>query len=507
MTLARFARLNESLEFLTPTQSISMIKKDWKNFSDPITLIKILSLDYPMNNLGNKKAIKWIASSMGLFDDDIKSSASIHLDLADGVYYCDDENKEYSNITLKQFLNLLSIDCSKMNSDSYQLFNEYFSQMNPLEKKWFVRYWVRTPRNGIQLGTVKKLISKVYDKKLSVINHYCKFNTLTEIVDCFVNDFPLSENLELGVFIPPMLAKSMKKKDWPKQHILEYKYDGARYQIHKTLDATIIFNRKGNIVNSQYPDIIRMIEGWEFNSFIIDTEIYPIDEQGSPAPFQQLGTRIHSKNHTEATLKCPVKLAVFDCLMLEGKTLINEPLSVRIDAMKDIPNQAVRTTGDFKAFYSQAIALGFEGIMIKNTKATYDTGKRSKHWVKYKPPQIDLDVVILGARYGDGKNGHVFSSFDIGVISESGFDKIGCLGGGFSDSELVMLTNKLRPLTTSYEKDTYVVLPRIVLTVTADLVSKNKDNSYALRFPRMKGIRDDKPVTEINTIDDVVILI
>lgn len=70
-----------------------------------------------------------------------------------------------------------------------------------------------------------------------------------------------------------------------------------------------------------------------------------------------------------------------------------------------------------------------------------------------------------------------------------------------------MLTNKLRPLTTSYEKDTYVVLPRIVLTVTADLVSKNKDNSYALRFPRMKGIRDDKPVTEINTIDDVVILI
>ena len=45
------------------------------------------------------------------------------------------------------------------------------------------------------------------------------------------------------------------------------------------------------------------------------------------------------------------------------------------------------------------------------------------------------------------------------------------------------------------------------LKAAADLVSKNKDNSYALRFPRMKGIRDDKPVTEINTIEDVVILI
>jgi len=175
--------------------------------------------------------------------------------------------------------------------------------------------------------------------------------------------------------------------------------------------------------------------------------------------------------------------------------------------MKEIPNQAVRTYTDYKAFYSQAIALGFEGIMIKNTNATYDTGKRSKHWVKYKPPQIDLDIVILGARYGDGKNGNVFSSFDMGVISESGFINVGSLGSGFTDNELIMMTNKLKPLTTSYVNGTYLLLPRVVITVTADLVSKNKDNTYGLRFPRMKKIRDDKPVTEINTIDDVAVLV
>ena len=69
------------------------------------------------------------------------------------------------------------------------------------------------------------------------------------------------------------------------------------------------------------------------------------------------------------------------------------------------------------------------------------------------------------------------------------------------------MTNKLKPLTNSYENGTYLLSPRIVLTVTADLVSKNKDNTYGLRFPRMKKIRDDKLVTEINTIDDVAVLV
>jgi DNA ligase-1 len=145
-------------------------------------------------------------------------------------------------------------------------------------------------------------------------------------------------------------------------------------------------------------------------------------------------------------------------------------------------------------------------MMIKNAKAAYDTGKRSKHWVKYKPPRIDLDVVIIGARYGDGRRGNVFGSYDIAVINDGLFEKIGSIGTGFSDWDLTNLTTRLRPLTLSFDKGTYEILPRIVLEVTADLVSRNKDGTYALRFPRMKSIRDDKPVSEINTIEDVVAL-
>ena len=68
---------------------------------------------------------------------------------------------------------------------------------------------------------------------------------------------------------------------------------------------------------------------------------------------------------------------------------------------------------DNDAFYNRAINDGYEGIMIKDLNAPYESGKRS--WVKYKPPRIELDVVVTGARYGEGKRATVFGSYDIAV--------------------------------------------------------------------------------------------
>ena len=86
---------------------------------------------------------------------------------------------------------------------------------------------------------------------------------------------------------------------------------------------------------------------------------------------------------------------------------------------------------------------------------------------------------------------------------DGNFINIGAIGTGFSDMDFLVLTNKLKPLVTEYEDETYKLLPRVVLEVTSDLVTKNENGTYGLRFPRLVSIRDDKPVSEINTIDDV----
>ena len=130
--------------------------------------------------------------------------------------------------------------------------------------------------------------------------------------------------------------------------------------------------------------------------------------------------------------------------------------------------------------------------------------KRSAFWAKYKPPRIDLDVVVLSARYGEGARASVFASFDIGVKSDDGFMSIGSVGTGLSEKEMLSITNKLRKMVEKYDGKTYHFTPKVVLEVTADLISRDAKGNIGLRFPRIVRIRDDKYISDINTVGDVV---
>jgi DNA ligase-1 len=500
--LVKFARMCEAIERQTPTESMNVLNNSWKSFKDKSILTKILALDLVPNNLRKKKLLKWVTSSYGVFEDEVKQFLEIYDDFGTAIYHFDGNSMD-SNISLKEFLTILELDGSQGRGEQYEKFNEAFTVMSSLEKKWCLRYMLRKPRNGFSEGggNLTKYVSKYYGRDAGKDSRY---HSLTEIVASYEGGFALETGPKLGVFISPMLAKAIPREKWPKENLVEYKYDGARYQIHKRGYDVVIFNRKGKVVTEKFPDIIEIINEWE-NDFIIDTEIYPVTNEGRPAPFKKMGTRIHSKDIQKAVENCPIEIVVFDCMKYGGVNLIDTPLRNRLEYIEKFPNQAVRENADsnWKGVYSFAISGGFEGIMVKDLNACYESGKRSVSWAKYKPPRIDFDVVITGARYGEGKRSNVFGSYDISVRDEGGFIQIGSIGTGFSDADLELLTDKCRKFIDSYDKDTFSILPRVVIEVTADLVTKNEKGDYGLRFPRMVRIRDDKPVNEINTIEEV----
>ena len=369
------------------------------------------------------------------------------------------------------------MDCSKIDSNTFSLIKEVFEEMDGNEIKWFIRYWLRKPRNGIHDGIMKKVFGES------------------------------KEHYQVGVPFSPQLAKPLKgiPETWPL--IMDYKYDGIRVQIHRQRNIILLFNRSCKDITNKFPDVVNTIKNWEEGNYILDGEIYPI-EKSKPAPFQKMGTRIHSNDVEQAIEKCPVKLIVFDYIYE------NTPLRERLKFMEEIvpeESRAIRYTNfpDYKSFekhknlfYAQSINDGFEGIMLKDANGLYESSKRT--WLKFKPSKIDLDVVITSARYGEGKLQSLFSSFDIAVKDEGSFVNIGSVGIGFSNEDLRLLTNKLKRTTIKFHNGTHEFLPRIVLSVSADLITKNKNDSWGLRFPRMIAIRDDKPVNEINTIDDVI---
>ena len=501
----RFARLNQAIEDLSPTASIVQVKRAWELFEDKEAIISLLTMEYPMNNLGTKRATKWITNAYGAFDDEIESYANMYGDLGEGVYFFD-ENGEDSDYSLRQVYNLLIADCSRIGSPTFDLFNDMFNEMSALEKKWFIRYWVRKPRHGFGKGNVTKALGKIYGKKLSEVKKHTICNTYLNLVKAYEAGEEPQLNLTVGNYVTPMLAKAVPQSKWPREKIVEYKYDGARYQIHRDGDTIIIYNRMGVIVTHQFPDIVDKVASWEISPFIIDTEIYPVNEDGSPAKFQLMNARFHSKVASEGVRKCPVALAIFDCLMYRGNGLINTPLKDRLEFIQLFPDQAVRLVNPDNSipFYSEAISKGYEGIMVKDLNANYESGKRSVSWAKYKPPRIELDVVITGARYGEGKRSHVMASYDMAVSDTyGGFISLGAIGTGFTDGDFLSLTRQLKPIVTHLDGNTHKFPPRIVLEVTSDLVTTNEKGEYGLRFPRMLRIRNDKPVSQINTIDDV----
>jgi len=310
--------------------------------------------------------------------------------------------------------------------------------------------------------------------------------------------------LSHGTFVAPMLAKDVPINKWPENKIVDYKYDGNRYQIHKEGDSVIIFNRKGKVVTPQFEDVVETVRQYEVDC-ILDGEIYPIKDDGSPAEHKLMGTRVHSKDHAEAREKVKVKWVIFDCLKIGNETIMDLSYSDRLHKFLRLPDQAHRMKigGDVLAFYNRAINDGFEGIIVKDSSMAYEAGKRSIGWAKYKPPRIELDVAILNAKYGEGSKSNVFATFGIGVRNEGEWIPVGSVGTGFSDEDLLRLTRELRTIISNVDNGTYSFLPRVVLEVTADLVTRDSNNNIGLRFPRCNRIRDDKFVSDCNTIEDV----
>ncbi len=511
MTLAKFATMCELLEFETPTRKAQIISENLSSFEDweRVQIIEILTLDLLPNNIGGKRAIKWAASALGLFEDEVESSVSMWGDLGEGMFQYYEGDNVHSGMNINTFWAMLGKDCSSIQIPGYGLFAKRLSKMSALEKKWFLRYWLRKPRNGVNNKVPLKAMAKYYKVKYSDVTKWKQYNTAADICSELEEGNTPECKLVHGNFLAPQLAKARKGKEKHKESIVDIKYDGNRYQIHKQDDSIIIFNRKGNIVNDQYPDIIEIVNDPFFRDGIMDTEIYPVDSNGNPAPHKKLATRVHSKDKAKAVAECRVKLVVFDLLKTEDIVLIELPYEERLNYIRQqVPKKYCAevfplSEHSIQSAYNIAISRGFEGIMIKDANAPYHSGKRSKAWLKYKPPRISLDVVITSAKYGEGKRASVFGSYGISVIDGSDYVSVGSVGTGFSDSDLILLTTDLKKIVESYEGDTFHFLPRVVLEVTADLVSSDDDGNIGLRFPRAVRVREDKYAKEADTLQTV----
>ncbi len=440
-----------------------------------------------------------------------------------------------------------------------KLIAELLTSAEPLEAKYITRTVLQDLRIGVGEGSLRDAIvwayfgEKIgisYNKKENNINldeekrelynkysdtvqnAYDMLNQFSEVAE-IAKDSGLDglKKVKLKVNTPINLMLFQKAEDLEdafkrvgRPAAIEYKYDGFRLEIHKKDNSVKLFTRRLEDVSRQFPDVIRYIEeNIDADSFILDAEIIGIDlKTGKYKPFQDISQRIKRKYNIEQIAKnIPVMVNLFDIILLNNKNLIKEPFKKRREQIEKITKpskfriaiaEQIITDNVEKAneFYQKALSIGNEGIMVKNLEAPYKPGSRVGYGVKVKPVMETLDLVITGAEWGEGKRANWLSSFIISCIDNGEFKEIGRVGTGIKEKgeegiTFEQLTKMLGPLITKEKAKHVDVKPKIVIEVDYEEIQKSPTYSsgFALRFPRVVRLRDDKPPEEISSLRQI----
>ena len=214
-----------------------------------------------------------------------------------------------------------------------------------------------------------------------------------------------------------------------------------------------------------------------------------------------------------AALRCTLPLSVFffDCLFLNGSSLLEAKASERLRSLGDllpqkllVPRIVTSEESEAALFLERALASGHEGVMAKSPDAPYQAGQRGKSWLKIKST-ITLDLVVLAAEWGSGRRRGWLSNLHLGARDpqRGGFVMLGKTFKGMTDEILEWQTKRLQKIETSRDESTVYVRPELVVEVALNDVQKSPryPGGLALRFARLKGYREDKRSDEADTIE------
>ncbi len=434
---------------------------------------------------------------------------------------------------------LPGITGSRSQEKKMDLIAELFASAEPKEAVYITRTILEELRVGVAQGIIRDAIVKAFLKPENM-EEKKKF---TEIVDYAYNltsDFSevaqiakekglgglKKVKIKLGRPIQLMLgekAESIKEviNKFGKVAI-EYKYDGMRAAIHKKGDNIWIFTRRLENVTKQFPDLVKLCKKClKPRECVVEGEVLAIDPKtGYPQPFQNLSQRIHRKyNIDEMVKKIPIQMNLFDIVYLDGKMLFDNVFTERRKilekSVKVIPEKFQLAkqivTDDLKKaekFYKEALDAKQEGVFLKVLDSKYVFGRHVGGWYKIKPIMETLDLVIVAATWGEGKRSKWLSSYVLACREpDTGeFLTCGMMGTGLTEEMFQAMTDTLKPLITEEKGKDVKVRPKLVVEVAYQEIQKSPtyDAGYALRFPRLIRVREDKSPEEADTIERLI---
>ena len=398
---------------------------------------------------------------------------------------------------------------------------ELLDRLTPREAKYIGKILTGDLRIGLRAGLVEEGIAKAFGAPLADVSWASMLTgDLGEVAllarrgDLRSARLRLMHPLQFMLASPEEDAAAIMRRVGGEAWV-EDKYDGIRGQLHKEGERVILYSRDLNEVTAAFPEVVTAALGVP-HDVLLDGELLAFKD-GVVRPFFKLQHRLGRKVVSAQLLaEVPVIFVAFDLLYLDGRNLLEEPLRERRKLLDELSLPApfmlayliqANNPEELDRIFDAARARNNEGLMVKDPASKYTPGRRGLGWLKLKKALATLDVVVTGVEIGHGKRKNVLSDYTFAVYDEQAdrLVNIGKAYSGLTDVEIAQMTDYFKSITLKDYGRFRLVQPEVVLEVAFDAImeSGRHNSGYALRFPRIKQIRRDKTIRDIDTLANV----
>ena len=491
---------------------------------DKVWVIALFSGRRPRRTISPAKLTEWCAELIGLpfwlFHECYHTVGDLSETIA--LLIPDDETQQKTNPSrplswyVEKFIALEKSDEGEKKAFILQSWKE----LNSKERFVFNKLLSSTFRVGVSQSMMVNALAKLVQLEPSVIAHRISGNwdaastsydeLLTESSTIVDHSKPYPFYLAYALEDEP--ASLGEPSEWQ----AEWKWDGIRGQIIKRNGLLYVWSRGEDLITDKFPEYQLLTEKLP-DGTVIDGEILPV-RNGEVLNFNVLQTRIGRKNVTRKQLEeAPAGIFAYDLLEEGGNDIRHLPMEERrrklaaIVADVKLPNLVLSPSIEFHQWHELAEKrlhsrnLNSEGIMLKRKSSPYQVGRKRGDWWKWKIDPLTIDAVMIYAQKGSGRRSNLYTDYTFAVRDGDKLVAFTKAYSGLTDKEFAQVDNFVKRNSLEKFGPVRTVKPELVFEIAFEgIAASNRHKSgVALRFPRISRWRKDKPVSEINTLEDL----
>ncbi|WP_238369145.1 ATP-dependent DNA ligase [Heliomarina baculiformis] len=521
--MKRFARLFREIDGSTKTTvKVAALASYFQEAPDDDRLwtIALFSGRRPKRAITTTRLREWAAEKAGLPLWLLEECYPVVGDLAETIALLLPEPDAALDLSLTEWINRLRDLAQQPEETRKTIILDAWDKLDTTERFLFNKLITGGFRIGVSQKLMTRALSQATGKPEPELAHRLMGNWTPD--DTSWHDLIESEDgsTDNSRPYPFYLAYALEDEPdalgSPEDWHAEWKWDGIRGQLILRGGEQYLWSRGEELITDTFPEFSRA-KDFVPEGTVLDGEILVWND--GPEPFNALQKRLGRKSVSRKMLsELPVVLYAYDLIEFAGEDMRQRPLEDRRAKLATIfdqlpeeaplrlsPRLPFAAWDELGEIRETARDNRAEGLMLKRNDSPYLAGRKKGDWWKWKLAPLTIDAVMIYAQSGSGRRANLFTDFTFAVWNGDDLVPFTKAYSGLSDEEFRKITAWVRKNTQERFGPVRQVTPEHVFEIAFEGIhaSPRHKSGVALRFPRISRWRQDKPLQEANTLDDL----